>query len=98
MSSPTSLRLSAKTLKAVDEGARRKGLDRAAYLRFLIERGLCREKELELLQDYSLGRVSAGQICEELGLAPWDFSDLLKKAGLSRNVSFEDWFESARLE
>ena len=95
MSKPTTLRLPDELLEQLDERARRKGLERAAYLRMLIRRGLDEDLRAAALADYAEGRLSEGQVCEELGVSPWEFPDLLKRAGLTRNVDFEDWLDSA---
>lgn len=97
MSKPTTLRLPDELLMRVDESARRKGLERAAYLRMLIRRGLDDDLRAAVLADYAEGRLSGGQVCEELGVSPWEFPDLLKRAGIVRNVDFEDWLDSAAL-
>ena len=94
MSKPTTLRLPDELLADVDERARRRGMERATYLRMLIRRGLDEDRRDAVLADYAAGRLSAGQVCEELGLSPWEFPDLLKRAGITRNVDFEDWLDS----
>lgn len=49
----------------------------------------------EVLADYAKGKLPGGQVCEELGVSPWEFPDLLTRAGIHRNVDFEDWLDSA---
>ncbi len=95
MSKPTTLRLPDELLADVDKRARRKGLERAAYLRLLIKRGLVEDEREAVLAEYAAGKLSEGQVCEELGVSPWEFPDLLKRAGIVRNVDFEDWLDSA---
>jgi len=72
-------------------------MDRASYLRRLVQDGLRQDKVRSILAEYERGEVSAGGACEALGITPWEFGDLLKVNGVRRNVSFEDWLGSTRL-
>jgi predicted DNA-binding protein len=97
MRKPTTLRLPDELLEEVDRQARRAGLRRGAYLRHLIREGLQRENTVALLAEYEAGRLSAGQVCLALKLSAWEFSDLLRAHNIRRNVTFEDWLDSADL-
>ena len=97
MSKPTTIRLPDSMLKRVDRLARQSATDRATSLRRLIEIGMSEEETRRLLASYQEGKASAGQVCEALGLSAWELPDLLRRHGVQRNVTFEDWLGSARL-
>ena len=97
MSRPTTIRVPDELLKEVDEQARRTGLGRAATLRHLLRKGLWEEKVTVTLGDYEAGKLSGGQVCRLLGISPLDFPDLLRARSVRRNVTLEDWLDSATM-
>jgi predicted DNA-binding protein len=97
MKKPTTVRLPEELLRKVQKYARRNGMERGEYLRKLIKRGLTQEMLDAAIADYEAGRLSAGQVCETLGLSPWELVDMMKARGIDRNVTFEDWMDSREL-
>jgi hypothetical protein len=53
------------------------------------------ERTNRALAGYVEGRLSAGQVCEMLDLSTWELPNLLRANDLHRNVTFEDWLDSA---
>ena len=97
MKKATTVRLSEDMLKRIDEYAQACGMERGACMRKLIGKGLVQELQEAVFADYAAHRLSAGQACEALGVSPWEFVDLLRAKGMVRNVTFEDWVDSAGL-
>jgi len=97
MKKATTVRLPVEILDNIDKNARRNGIERGDYLRRLIKKGLNQDVHDAAFADYAAGKLSAGQVCEKLGLTPWELLDQMKVRNIVRNVTFEDWLDSAEL-
>ena len=97
MKKATTVRLPLEMLEKIDKGARRNGIERGDYLRRLINKGLSEDVYDTVFCDYAAGKLSAGQVCEKLGLTPWELLDQMRVRKIARNVTFEDWLDSVAL-
>ena len=97
MKKATTVRLPVDMLEQIDKGAKRNGIDRGDYLRRIIKEGLSEDVLDAVFADYSAGELSAGQVCEKLCLTPWELLDQMKARKITRNVTFENWLDSASL-
>jgi hypothetical protein len=72
-------------------------LDRSAYLRDVLQKGLTLDKQDRLLRKYVRKELSQMEVCQELNWTPWEFLTQLKSRNLHVNVELEDWLDSAEL-
>lgn len=98
MLTPLNIRVEKKLLKTLERFARARGLDKAAFLRDVIQRGLRQAEEEAVLKQYAGKEISMGEACERLHLNRWDFFDLLKAHNTYLNLDLEDLLNSSRLE
>ena len=94
---PTTVRVPDDFLKEVSKFIKEMDLDKSAYLREIMKKGFTEDKQEKILQMYQMGRLTFLEACRKLNIVPWDFFDLLKKRGMSLNVSLEDWLDSEEL-
>ncbi|MDP2645906.1 MAG: hypothetical protein Q8P24_13280 [Desulfobacterales bacterium] len=97
MAKPTTIRVPENLLNEIDKFVKELKLDRAAYLREVLQKGFSADKQGRLLMKYVRGELSQMEVCRELNWNPWDFLTQLKNSNLSRNVLLEDWMDSAEL-
>jgi predicted DNA-binding protein len=71
MTKPTTIRLPEDVLNELDRRARAHGKDRASFLRELVQDGLERDSEDEVMNAYRAGRLSLSQAAARLGTDPW---------------------------
>ena len=71
MTKPTTIRLPEDVLNELDRRARAHGMDRASFLRELVQDGLERDSEDEVMNAYRAGRLSLSQAAARLGTDPW---------------------------
>ena len=95
MTKPTTIRLPEDVLHELDRRARAHGKDRASFLRELVQEGLERDTEDEVMTAYRAGRLSLSQATMQLGTDPWSLFDLLRRRGETVSVSLEDWIDSS---
>jgi len=94
MLKPTTVRVPEDFLR---ELFREMDLDKSAYLRDILKKGFEEDRQDRLLVKYQAGELSAAEVCKKIGIAPWEFFDLLKKKNMNLNVTLEDWLDSAGL-
>jgi predicted DNA-binding protein len=94
MSRPTTIRVPEELLREISDRAKRRGTDRASYLRELLRKGLAADVEQEVEDLYTKGGLSFSEAGRRLGLDPYELLDWLRRRNLSLNVSLEDWIDS----
>ncbi|MBI4430612.1 MAG: UPF0175 family protein [Candidatus Omnitrophica bacterium] len=94
---PLNIRVDKKLLHEVDRFAQEQHLDKAAFLREVIRRGLEGAKRESVLKLYAAKEITMSSACLRLNLNPWEFFDLLKSCGAYLNLDLEDLLSSARL-
>jgi predicted DNA-binding protein len=97
MLKPTTVRVPEDFLRELSNFIKEMGLDKSAYLRDILKKGFEEDRQDRLLVKYQAGELSAAEVCKKIGIAPWEFFDLLKKKNMSLNVSLEDWLDSRGL-
>ena len=97
MAKPTTIRISEDLLAEIDELVQELKLDRSAYLRDVLQKGLTLDKQDRLLRKYVRKELSQMEVCQELNWTPWEFLTQLKSRNLHVNVELEDWLDSAEL-
>jgi predicted HTH domain antitoxin len=85
-------------LDEVDRFTRDQHLDKAAFLREVIRRGLERAREELVLKRYSAKELSIGEASERLRINRWEFFELLKTHNTYLNLDLEDLLSASRLE
>ena len=98
MAKPTTIRIPEDLLQAIEKNARDSKMERSAYLREILQKGVWVDKQDRWLRKYSLGESSLMEVCRELNWTPWEFLDQLKTRDIHLNVSLEDWLDSASLD
>jgi hypothetical protein len=98
MAKPTTIRIPEDLLQAIEKNARDSKIERSAYLREILQKGVWVDKQDRWLRKYSLGEASLMEVCRELNWTPWEFLDQLKTRDIHLNVSLEDWLDSASLD
>ena len=94
---PTTVRVPDKLLKELSRFVKEMDLDKSAYLREIIKKGFADDKQERLLQMYQEGKLTLPEVCKKLDITTWDFLELLKRKGISLNVSLEDWLDSGEI-
>lgn len=97
MAKPTTIRIPDDLLDEIDRFVKESKLDRAAYLREVLQKGFLLDKQGRVLAKYVRGELSQIEVCKELKWNPWDFLAQLKAQNLYLNVSLEDWMDAAEL-
>ena len=97
MAKPTTIRIPDDLLDEIDRFVKESKLDRAAYLREVLQKGFLLDKQGRVLAKYVRGELSQIEVCKELKWNPWDFLPQLKAQNLYLNVSLEDWMDAAEL-
>ncbi len=97
MAKPTTIRIPDDLLNEIDQVVKDLNLDRSAFLRDVVRKGLSLDRQERLLRQYQCGQLSLLETCQRLKCAPWDFLDILKANNLYLNVGLEDWLDSASL-
>lgn len=97
MAKPTTIRIPEDLLEEIDRFVKESKLDRAAYLREMLQKGFLVDKQDRMLTKYARGELSQMEVCRELKWNPWDFLAHLKARNLYLNVSLEDWMDAAEL-
>lgn len=81
----TTIRLSNKTLKTLEELAKIEKLDRTTLIKKAVEIGVAEIVIEKSIENYRRGKKSAWQAASECGLSLWEFLDQLKL----RNIPFK---------
>ena len=81
----------------MDRFIRGKHLDKASFLRQVIQRGFELARQEMILEQYAKKVISIGQACTLLGVNRWDFFDLLKTHNAYLNLDLEDLLNASRL-
>ena len=97
MAKPTTIRISEDLLIEINEIVQELKLDRSAYLREVLRKGLSLDKQDRLLLKYVRKELSHMEVCKELNWTPWEFLTQLKSRNLHLNVELEDWLDAAEL-
>jgi len=98
MAKPTTIRIPEELLNEIDEFVKDRKLDRAAYLRQVLEKGFAVDKQDRLLAMYARGELSQLEVCRELHWDPWEFLSKLKEKNLYLSVELEDWMDAVQLD
>jgi predicted DNA-binding protein len=98
MAKPTTIRIPEDLLNEINQFIEDSKLDRAAYLREVIQKGFAADKQDRLLAKYSRGELSHLEVCRELRWNPWELFAKLKERGLHLSVSLEDWMDASQLD
>jgi DNA-directed RNA polymerase specialized sigma subunit len=94
---PLNIRVEKRLLRDLERFADEQHLDKAAFLREVIHKGFENAKQEMILKQYAKKEISAGEICERLGLNRWEFFDLLKAHNAYLNLDLEDFLSASRL-
>ena len=94
---PLNIRVDKKLLRDLESFADQQHLDKAAFLRAIIHKGLDNAKQETVLKQYAKKEMSAGEACALLNLNGWDFFDLLKTHNTYLNLDLEDLLNASRL-
>ncbi len=95
---PVTIRISNDLLRKIKALARELNLSESEYLRRVIEKGLHRDLEETVLEDYRRAQITLSEAARRLGISAWDLVGLLSERGMNLNVSLKDWLDSATLE
>lgn len=68
-------------------------MDKAAFLRTLLEKGLREFEQEEALRQYRNGEISLGKLADTLGITKWDALDLLASKQILLQYGEEDLAE-----
>jgi metal-responsive CopG/Arc/MetJ family transcriptional regulator len=98
MAKPTTIRVPEDLLNEIDRMVKEKKLDRAAYLREVLRKGLQVDKQERWLKEYSDGELSLMETSQKLGCNPWEILPLMKATNTPLNVRLEDWLDAAEIE
>ena len=94
---PLNIRVDKRLLKELEHFTEEQHLDKAAFLREVIRKGFENAKQQMVLRLYARKEISASEVCDRLGLNPWEFFDLLKAHNAYLNLDLEDLLSSFRL-
>ena len=97
MAKPTTIRVPEDLLEEIDRFVKELNLDRATYMREVLRKGFSLDKQERLLRDYARGELSMMEVCQKLGMDPWELLSTLKVQNLNLNVELEHWLDSADL-
>lgn len=97
MLTPLNIRVEKTLLKKMDRFIRSKHLDKASFLRQVIQRGFELARQEMVLEQYAKKEISIGAACALLGVNRWEFFDLLKTHHAYLNLDLEDLLNSSRL-
>ena len=84
-------------LHEIDRFVQESNLDRATYLREVLQKGFSLDKQDRLLLKYVRKELSQMEVCKELNWDPWEFLSQLKTRNLFLNVELEDWLDTSEL-
>ena len=90
MAKPTTIRISEDLLIEINEIVQELKLDRSAYLRDVLRKGLSLDKQDRFLLKYVRKELSQMEVCNELSWTQWEFLTQLKSRNLHLNVELED--------
>jgi len=97
MAKPTTIRIPEDLLNEINQFVRESKLDRAAYLREVLQKGFSLDKQDRLLFKYVRKELSQMEVCKELKWDPWKLLTQLKARNLNLNVELEDWLDVEEL-
>ncbi|MBW2327919.1 MAG: hypothetical protein JRF45_15915 [Deltaproteobacteria bacterium] len=97
MAKPTTIRIPEDLLNEINQFVRESKLDRAAYLREVLQKGFSLDKQDRLLFKYVRKELSQMEVCKELKWDPWKLLTQLKARNLYLNVELEDWLDAEEL-
>ncbi|MBC2710863.1 MAG: hypothetical protein HGJ94_07665 [Desulfosarcina sp.] len=97
MAKPTTIRIPEDLLNEINQFVRESKLDRAAYLREVLQKGFSLDKQDRLLLKYVRKELSQMEVCKELKWNPWKLLTQLKARNLYLNVELEDWLDAEEL-
>jgi hypothetical protein len=78
--------------------AEKEHMDRAAFLREILQKGFRAKVEEDILKQYTAGKISIGNFSERLKISVWDSFELLKQQNKNINVSLEDYIRASDLD
>lgn len=94
---PLNIRIDKKVLHDLERFVQDQHLDKAAFLREVIRRGLEEARQETVLKRYAKRELSMEEACLRLGINLWDFFDLLKSYQAYLNLDLEDLLSASRL-
>ncbi len=80
---PLNIRVEKKVLESVKRHAEKEHMDRAAFLREILQKGFSEKVKEDILKKYAEGKISI-----------WDSFELLKQENKNLNVSLEDYLKA----
>ena len=95
---PLNIRVEKKLLSSVKRYAEKEHMDRAAFLREILQRGFRAKVEEDILKQYTAGKISIGKLSEKLKISVWDSFELLKQQNKDISVSLEDYIRASDLD
>ena len=94
---PLNIRVEKGLLNSVKRYTEKEHMDRAAFLREILQRGFRAKVEENALKQYAAGKISIGKLSERLKISVWDSVELLKQQNKDINVSLEDYLRASDL-
>lgn len=85
----TSVRLPDDLLRALDDMAKRQGVDRTSVMKQALEKGLRELSVDEAVQAYLRGGITAMRAARTARVSLWEFLDELKRRGLGLRTDEE---------
>ena len=82
MTKALTTRLQEWTVAKIEKAAQDAHIDKTAFVRIIIEKGLREFEEEKLLKRYQKEEISLGKLAEELGITKWDAHALLQRKGI----------------
>ena len=91
LTEPISARLPREDLQQINQFAQSEHLDRSAFVKRLIDRGLQGYKLEKAIGLYEKGAVSLGKARALAGMQIWDFLDVLKEKKVTFSYDVEEF-------
>ena len=95
---PLNIRVDRKILDSVKRYAEKEHMDRAAFLREILQKGFSAKVKEDVLKKYAEGKISMGKLSQQLKISIWDSFELLKQENKNLNVSLEDYLKAGDID
>lgn len=95
---PLNIRVEKKVLESVKRYAEKEHMDRAAFLREILQKGFSEKVKEDILKKYAEGKISIGNLSHRLKISIWDSFELLKQENKNLNVSLEDYLKAGDID
>ena len=95
---PLNIRVDRKILDSVKRYAEKEHMDRAAFLREILQKGFSAKVKEDVLKKYAEGKISMGKMSQQLKISIWDSFELLKQENKNLNVSLENYLKAGDID